>query len=368
MHRRRTRTWLGSLACANLALLVGCQPAPHALRLRYSDRPETARYAAYLEPRLRPIGEFAPREEWWGFAGHDVHIDRMVPPAWVERRHVKIVLLHGGGGNGRLLAPFAVMLARHGYESVAPDLPPYGLTRRGPGTPLTWEAWVELASALSVHESDGGKHPIVVFGASLGGMTAVQAAERTPSIVATIATTLLDMRDPDLLGLVAGETVLARAGVFFTRHAPWLSAGLWLPAREVAPIDKLANDTGLAALAEDDALIGGAQAPGSFWRSLHRPTCFVEPELVQKPVLLVHPGEDRWTPPEASLAFFARIGGEKRAVILTGGGHFPIEPEAMAHLEHEVISFLDAAGARQEARADGAMVCGTPRGPSPHHR
>jgi pimeloyl-ACP methyl ester carboxylesterase len=336
----RTPGRFRGLVRASVARLPGSQPSPHATRLRYADRPETAAYAAYVEARLRPTGDHSPREEWWEFAGHDVHLDRMVSPPNVRTQPIKLVLLHGGGGNGRLLAPFAVLLARHGYESVAPDLPPYGLTRRSRRVPLTWDGWVELASALAMREAEGGERAIVVFGASIGGMTALQAAERTPGILATIATTLLDLRDPDLLSLVAGDTMLARAGVFFTRHAPWVSAGLWLPARAVAPMKKLANEPSLSALAERDPLVGGARAPGSFWRSLHRPARFVPPEEVQKPVLLVHPGEDRWTPPEASLAFFHRIRAEKRAVILDGGGHFPIEPDATAHMEREILAFL----------------------------
>ena len=50
-------------------------------------------------------------------------------------------------------------------------------------------------------------------------MTALQAAERSPSVVATIATTLLDLRDPDNLSLTSRGTVLARVGLFFMKHA-----------------------------------------------------------------------------------------------------------------------------------------------------
>lgn len=342
MNRRSSAaTDLLTVAALSSMLAIGCRPAPHPVRASYADRPETARYEAYLEPRLRPVGTIAPREEWWSFAGHDVHLDRIVPPA--RARSTKVILVHGGGGNGRLLAPFGVLLARHGYEVVAPDLPPYGLTRPSADGALTWEGWIDLTSALARRESDAGARPIVLFGLSIGGMTAVQAAERTPEVVATIATCLLDLRDPEILSLAAGDGVLARAGVFFTKHAPWLTGGLWLPAREVAPLAKLANDPSLARLAEDDPLVGGARAPGSFWRSVHRPRHFTPADQVRKPVLLVHPGDDRWTPAEVSLRFFDRIAAEdKRALVLRHGGHYPIEPEATAELEAAVITFLEA--------------------------
>jgi alpha-beta hydrolase superfamily lysophospholipase len=332
-------TWLSLLAAA--AATLGCEPSPHARRARYAEQPETARYAAFVPPELRAEGAFVPREEWWPFRGHDVHLDRVLPLGERERaRRTKVVLVHGGGGNGRLLAPFAVMLARHGYETVAPDLPPYGLTRRADG-PLTWEMWIALASALAERESESGTRPVVLFGLSIGGMTALQATERSPDVFGTIATTLLDLRDPENLSLAARDTFLARVGLFFMKHAPWLSSCFWLPAREIAPIDKLANDPSLATLAENDPLVGGARAPGSFWRSMYRPAQFVPAENVRKPVLLVHPGDDRWTPPKASLRFFERVRGPKRGVVLDGGGHFPIEAKAFAQLEAEVIAFLE---------------------------
>lgn len=336
-------SWVPFLASA--AAMLGCEPAPLARRGRYAEQPETARYAAFVAPDLRAEGAFLPREEWWAFGGHDVHLDRVVPPLEREpgrARRPKVVLVHGGGGNGRLLAPFAVMLARHGYETIAPDLPPYGLTRRAEDQALTWETWIALVSALAERESECRTRPVVLFGLSVGGMTALQAAERSPSVVATIATTLLDLRDPENLSLATRDTFFARTGLFFMKNAPWLSGGMWLPARDVAPIAKVANDPALATLAENDPLVGGARAPGSFWRSMYRPERFVPAEHVRKPVLLVHPGDDRWTPANASLRFLNRVPGPKRGIVLDGGGHFPIEPKAFAQLEAEVIRFLDA--------------------------
>jgi alpha-beta hydrolase superfamily lysophospholipase len=52
----------------------------------------------------------------------------------------------------------------------------------------------------------------------------------------------------------------------------------------------------------------------------------VEPEEFNKtPVLMVHPGDDRWTPQEISQPFFDRIAAEKSLITLEGCGHFPTE-------------------------------------------
>ena len=45
-----------------------------------------------------------------------------------QKKH-KLILLHGGGGNGRLLSPIGVFFQKLGYECIAPDLPGFGLTK-----------------------------------------------------------------------------------------------------------------------------------------------------------------------------------------------------------------------------------------------
>ena len=43
------------------------------------------------------------------------------------------------------------------------------------------------------------------------------------------------------------------------------------------------------------------------------------------PVLLVHPGSDRWTPTGISSRYLSRLAGNHRLVELEGCGHFPVE-------------------------------------------
>lgn len=40
-----------------------------------------------------------------------------------------VIVLHGGGGNGRVVMTLGSMLHESGAEVVAPDLPGYGLPR-----------------------------------------------------------------------------------------------------------------------------------------------------------------------------------------------------------------------------------------------
>ncbi|WP_459545965.1 hypothetical protein [Nocardia sp. X0981] len=63
------------------------------------------------------------------------------------------------------------------------------------------------------------------------------------------------------------------------------------------------------------------------------------------PVLLVHPGADRWTPLPLSRPFFDRIAAPKCSVVLDHAGHYPIEEPGV----HQLIDALaGVATAREE--------------------
>ena len=49
-----------------------------------------------------------------------MHIDHYVPTN--SKKDKKLILLHGGGGNGRIMSPVAVCFRNLGYECIAPDL------------------------------------------------------------------------------------------------------------------------------------------------------------------------------------------------------------------------------------------------------
>ncbi|WP_064046551.1 alpha/beta hydrolase [Ralstonia solanacearum] len=58
------------------------------------------------------------------------------------------------------------------------------------------------------------------------------------------------------------------------------------------------------------------------------------------PLLLAHPGDDRWTGFESSRQFFDRIKGDKELVMLENCGHFPVEEPGITQLERASIRFL----------------------------
>ncbi|MGH1508504.1 alpha/beta hydrolase [Ralstonia solanacearum] len=67
----------------------------------------------------------------------------------------------------------------------------------------------------------------------------------------------------------------------------------------------------------------------------------IEPEDFDHcPLLLAHPGDDRWTSFESSRQFFDRIKGDKELVMLENCGHFPVEEPGITQLERASIRFL----------------------------
>jgi alpha-beta hydrolase superfamily lysophospholipase len=106
-----------------------------------------------------------PDEYYWEWGKYHVHIDCFKPKK--KSKKIKLILLHGGGGNGRLLSPIAVCFSSMGFECVAPDLPGFGLTKSD--EPNSYYTWIDLVNDLISYESKKTDSQIVLCGISLGG-------------------------------------------------------------------------------------------------------------------------------------------------------------------------------------------------------
>ena len=165
------------------------------------------------------------------------------------------------------------------------------------------------------------------MGASMGGMLAYDTAADTGLASHLIVTCLLDPRDPAVrerlswhpaLGSIAGPALKMAAGPL---------ADTRIPIRWIADMRHIANNQGLIdEVISDRTGGGGGRVPLSWMRSFLESSPIVEPEQFSKtPVLMVHPGDDRWSPQEISQPFFDRIAAEKSLVTLEDCGHFPTE-------------------------------------------
>lgn len=301
--------------------------------MTYAQHRAWEAYQPYLPPELRCDGGAEPLEQYWDWRGHRIHLDRHVDPA----ASVKLIALHGGGGNGRMIASVGIA-ARGLAETVAPDLPGYGHTRLADGEGYTYADWVDCVEALVDAESSDGR-PIVLFGASIGGMLGFDVAARSSRVRAVVATSLLDPRDRDVRRAVVRHPALAPAIPALLALEP-LVGRLRVPIRLLANVRAIANDPGLAEACLADPVGGGNRVPVSFLTSWLRSERPAPPQQVGVPVLLAHPGADRWTPPHLSRAFLDRVGGPTRYVGLPNCGHFPVEEPGISTLAGAMREFI----------------------------
>ena len=307
-------------------------------RRTYRDEEYWRRYQRFFPEPMRCTDERAPVEHWWPWRAGQIHLDRFEAPD----ARLKILLLHGGGGHGRLLAPIGVMLRSAGYACVAPDLPGYGLSEVD-AADFDYASWVDVASELLLAERQRDGIPVVLFGLSLGGMLAYQVAARTRAAAGVIATTLADARTRLVREQFARTAILGRFGIPVLQASASLFGNIRVPIRWLSRMHAIANDPELSAVVNRDPLGGGNRTPLRFMASLMDMAPDIEPEAFDLcPVLLAHPAADRWTTFEASQPFFDRLAAEKTLVMLDNCGHIPIEAPGCNQLETAVADFLAA--------------------------
>lgn len=290
--------------------------------------PHVRRYQHWLPPDFAsPLAD--PVSEWVDSpGGTTLHVHRHPAPSDPT---ATIVVLHGGGGHGRMLAPLGVLAQHLGAEAWAPDLPGYGHTVVPDRRAVRYEDWVVAVEQLAAKVAVPGR-PLVLVGASMGGRLALDASHRLgPGVIqAVVATCLLDPRRADAAAVVAKHDFLIRFGLPLLRASRRLTDRRLVPIRWLAPIDNIANDPDLARTCGTDPLGAGVSVPLGFLRSWLDHDPGYEPGTFQAcPVVLAHPGDDRWTPLHVSQSFLDEM---KRVptelVLLEGCGHFPVEPGA----------------------------------------
>ena len=289
------------------------------------------RYTACLPDSWRQRATARPDSTWWTWRDANIHIARTSRP----EAPVRMMILHGGGGHAGALWPLAALAASVGYDVLAPDLPGYGQTRVPDPGAIRYPDWVELVVDLLRSETANDPRPLVLAGASMGGLLAYSAAARTGSVAHLLVTCLLDPADEvtwPALNRWGGATALRMLRPLLRRVGPRLGR-LRLPLRWLVPMDKIANQPDLIKLCLTDPLGGGSRIPLGFLSSF----LFSKPEEAPEdfcttPVTLVHPGADRWTPPSMSLGFFDRLASPKRYVVLDDAAHFPVDEPGLGML------------------------------------
>jgi pimeloyl-ACP methyl ester carboxylesterase len=301
-----------------------------------------ARFPEEYRPGSSPAT--TPEQSWWRWRDCDVHLDTYRPrgadgspvPA-----PATLVVLHGGGGNGRLVGALGAMAARAGFVAVVPDLPGYGVTRVPDRRGIRYPDWVALAADL-VRAQAG---PVVVAGLSVGGMLAYDAVAAAGAPAPVLASCLLDTADPAVRrGIAAHPWLGAAARPVLARLSR--ADRVLVPVRLLAPMHLIANDRELSRAIVTDPTSGGTRMPLGFFRSYLESRRSPEPERFTGRLVLAHPDADPWTPLELSLRFLHRApAGTREVVLLERTGHLPFERPGVDRLAGVVARELAAVAA-----------------------
>jgi alpha-beta hydrolase superfamily lysophospholipase len=298
----------------------------------FRNHPSWTTYRAILAEEFGIVLTKEPEECFRAVRGHRVRIDHW-PASGVARG--TLLLVHGGGGNGRILAPLAEPFAERGWKVLAPDLPGYGLTTPAPGYRGEYSEWPAVLSEIA----DSERGPVVMMGLSMGGLTALLAAQGSRNVCGVIATTLLDLSDRGVFVRAARWSWLGRLSLIGMAAMPWLFDRIVLPLSLTTPLAAMSSNRRMQTFFQNDPLIGKSWKAARFFRMAHQHT--VKNWALHCPLLLVHPGQDAWTPTELSLAVFDKIQAAKRFVELSNGSHLPAEEPANGELIVEVERFLN---------------------------
>lgn len=307
----------------------------------YAEQPAWRRIQQFLPPEYRLTADSEPAEEWWDHEGHRIHLDTYRNP----QAPVKVLLFHGVGTNGRQMSLILGRpLADRGYETVAIDMPTYGVTEVADGALVTYGDWVRIGSALVEKERDG--RPIVLYGLSAGGMETFHVASLNAhegeGVAGIVGMTFLDQGSRKVRVDTAFDPITGFGGaVLMALLARTPLRRLRVPMRWVSKMRTLVNDRSAKKACYADRTSAGNSVSVAFLDSYlnYRPVLSPE-EFAVCPVLLTQPAADRWTPLELSEPFLGRITHVPvRTVLLENAGHFPLEQPGLDQMVEAISAF-----------------------------
>jgi alpha-beta hydrolase superfamily lysophospholipase len=310
----------------------------------YQNDPTWVRLQEYLPPACRWEAGFGPKEESFRWRNSDVHVERFANPA----SPCKVILHHGVGTNGRLLSLVAgAPLARLGFEVAAVDMPFYGMTRNGePG--VRWEDWVQIGAEFVEREVAADGRPVFLYGLSAGGMLAYNVACETRKVSGIMGMCFIDAGSPVARMRMSDRPRMDEIAFKMLSAMPDSALrGLRVPMKHLVKMKALVNDDRALRLLLKDRHSAGASVTLEFVDSMiqYKPSIAFE-DFDLCPVLLLQPGEDRWTPFPVTEPFWNRLRAPKKIVTLKNAGHYPIEEPGLTQMRDAMVAFIQSLPAR----------------------
>ena len=318
------------------------QAWPHTLPQLQSYAQQSAWHAfqQHLPEPLRFSDHYHPREESWNWNGLPIHLDRFENP----QAPIKVILIHSLAINGRHLSLIAGgPLWRLGFETLALDLPGFGMTPLAPQHPLLYADWVQLVSDLVDHELARDGRPIVLLGHCLGGLLAYHATQLNGQVSGIIGTAFLDPTIARVRRKTASHWLMGTLGATLAPLAASSRLGnRRIPIALTLDLQQLTNHRdALAVLLADRSAAGGSLSIQFLASLLKYEPPFAPEDFTLCPLLLAQPAADPWTPLHLSERFMDRLLKiRKETVLLPGAGHLPLELDALACMHQAVAEFI----------------------------
>jgi len=295
------------------------------------------KWKQYLPEKCRIDKNAFPIEEYINHNNFRIHLD--VYKHDNSKNNKVVILFHGVGGNGRLLSFLAVPLFKQGFTVLCPDLPGYGITECNDD--FTYQSWIDVGNFVVRKEIEKG-NDVFLMGLSAGGMLAYNIACLNEKISGLIVTCILDNREKEVVKYSAKNEYMGAFGLSLLRKMPLFIKKIKIPMKMVTNMNAIVNDKNILKLLLKDKKGAGANISFLFMLSMmdYKPILEAE-EFKSIPVLMVHPGNDKWTPPFVSEIFFDKIASKKEKIILENAGHFPVEEPGISQLINGIIKFMN---------------------------
>ncbi|KEZ05716.1 lysophospholipase [Burkholderia sp. MSh2] len=314
-------------------------PESAAMPKTYADQSVWRDMQTFLPTDFQWRDGQQPQEEWWSWHGHRMHLDTYRNP----QAPVKVILFHGVGTNGRQMSMIlGEQLARRGYETIAIDMPEYGMTEVARGALVRYDDWVHAGSDLVDAERAKDDRPIVLYGLSAGGMLTYHVAALNGKVDGIVGMTFLDQRLQQVRDETARNVFMSRVGgpmMHIAAMTPLKS--MRVPMTLASKMSALVNDPDALKVWLSDRTSAGNAMTMAFLDSYmsYRPA--VEPEdFAVCPILLTQPAADRWTPLHLSEPFLARIRRVPvKVAMLENAGHYPLEQPGLSQMVDAIDAF-----------------------------
>ncbi|KEQ26380.1 alpha/beta hydrolase [Paenibacillus tyrfis] len=308
--------------------------------MTYSKQREWLEIQQYLPNSYQFTENYQPTEEWWNWKGHKVHLDCFRN----KKAPVKIILFHGVGTNGRQMSMIVGgPLSKDGLETVAIDMPTYGVTKVRKGAVVKYDDWVNLACDYIVYELQRDDRPIVLYGLSAGGMETYHVAAKNKKVKGIIGMTFLDQRNQQVRDETARNLFMSRVGSPMVGIACKIGLGNFkMKMSTASKMSALCNDMKVMEVFNRDKTSAANKASMEFINSYSNYHPAMEPENFDVcPILLTQPDQDRWTPLHLSTPFLDKIKKvDVKVVMLENGGHYPVEQPALDQMHDAILEFI----------------------------